>query len=124
MLGDDSTGNNLICPLLFFITLLSKFTLASVHNAFLQLSFLDGSEEEERARLATKEEEDVDILWSWMEVGGLLAHPEEEVKGLLAEVNSSPVFPMLPSSLHLLFVTSSPLTILALDCYWLFPPSF
>ena len=78
---------------------------------FLQLSSLDGSEEEERARLATKEEEDIDMLRSWMEVGGLPAHPEEEAKGLLTEVNSSPVFPMLPSSLYFLFVTNSSLTI-------------
>ena len=76
----------------FCLTLLTKFTLASVCTAFLQLSSLDGSEEEERARLATKEEEDVDILQSLMEVGGLPAHPEEEAKGVLAEVNSSPVF--------------------------------
>ena len=66
---------NLICRLLFFfITLLSKFTLASVCTIFfLQLSSLDGSEEEERARLATKEEEDIDMLQSWMEGVGLPA---------------------------------------------------
>ena len=111
--------------LFFSITLLSKFTLASVCTVFfLQLSSLDQSEEEERTRLATKEEEDVDVLQSWMEVGGLPAHPEEEAKGLLAEVNSFPCFSILPSSLHLSFVTDSSLTILELDCYWLFPPSF
>ena len=84
MLGDDSTGNslNMSSSLLFFITLLSKFALASVCTIFfLQLSSLDGAEEEERARLATKEEEDIDVLWSWMEVGGLPACPEEEAKG-------------------------------------------
>ena len=59
-----------------------------------------------KARLATKEEEDIDVLRSWMEVGHLPACPEEEAKGLLTEVNLSPVFPMLPSSLYFLFVTN------------------
>ena len=36
----------------------------------------------------TKEEEDVDVLLSWMEVGGHPACPAEEAKGLLAEVNA------------------------------------
>ena len=34
----------------------------------------------------TKEEGDLEALWSWMEVGGLPARPEEEVRGLLLEV--------------------------------------
>ena len=67
-----------------------------------------------------KEEEEIDVLHSLMEVGGLPAHPEEEAKGLLAEVNSFPCFPMLPSSLHLLSVTEPSLIILAFDCYCLF----
>ena len=109
MLGEDSTGN-LICSLLFSITLLSKFTLASVCTVFfLQVSSLDESEEEERTRLATKEEEDVDVLQSWIEVGGLPAHPEEEAKGLLAEVNSFPCFS------HAAFLSPS------LICYQFFP---
>ena len=117
---------NLICPLPFFFYYFTEqiHISISLYYLFLQLSSLDGSEEEERARPATKEEGDIDVLWSWMEVGGLPACPEEEAEGLLAEVNSSPVFSMLPSSLHFLFVTDSSLTILALDCYWLFPPSF
>ena len=78
--------------LFFSITLLSKFTLASVCTAFYNSLLLDESEEEERTRLATKEEEDVNILQSWMEVGGFPAHPEEEAKGLLAEVNPFPCF--------------------------------
>ena len=64
------------------------------------------------------------MLRSWMEVRGLPAHPEEEAKGLLTGVNLSPVFPMLPSSLYFIFATDFSLTILILDCYWLFPPSF
>ena len=71
---------------------------------------------------ATKEEEEVDVLHSWMEVGGLPAWPKEEAKGLLAEVNSFPCFSMLPSSLHLSSVTEPSLIILVFDCYWLFSP--
>ena len=40
----------------------------------------------------TKEEEDIDVLHSWMEVRGFPAYPEEEAKGLLAEINSFPCF--------------------------------
>ena len=53
-------------------------------------------------RPATKEEEEVDVLQSWMEVGGLPACPEKEAKGFLAEVNPFlHFFFMLPSSFHL-----------------------
>ena len=41
----------------------------------------------------TKEEEDVDILHSWMEVGGQPALPEGEAQGLLAEVSKLPCPP-------------------------------
>ena len=41
----------------------------------------------------TKEEEDVDILHSWMEVGGQPALPEGEAQGLLAEVSKFPCPP-------------------------------
>ena len=75
---------------------------------FLQLSSLDKSEEEER-RPGTKEEEDVDVLQSWMEVGGFPACPEEEAKGLLADVNSFPCFS------HAAFLSPSPI------CYRFFP---
>ena len=46
----------------------------------------------------TKEEEDIEVMQSYMEVGGLPAHPEEEAKGLFAKVSS---FPSLPSCLPL-----------------------
>ena len=65
----------------------------------------------------TKEEEDVNILCSWMEVGGQPALPEGEAQGLLAEVSKFPCplfFDLLPNFPHNLGV---------LDCYWLFPPS-
>ena len=58
----------------------------------------------------TKEEEEVDVLCSWMEVGGQSAHPEEEAKGLLAEVNAFLCFfSISPSSLYLLFAYLLPI---------------
>ena len=59
---------------------------------------LDESKEEERAKLLTKEEEEVDVMCSWVEAGGFPACPEEEAKGLLAEVS---LFPCSPSFLPL-----------------------
>ena len=47
----------------------------------------------------TKEEEDVDILHSWIEVGGQPALPEGEAQGLLAEVSKFPC--LLPFHLPL-----------------------
>ena len=44
----------------------------------------------------TKEEGDLETLQSWMEVGSLLARPEEEARGLLLEVN----FYFLPLSFY------------------------
>ena len=35
-----------------------------------------------------KEEEEVEVMHSWVEAGGFPAHPEEEAKELLAEVSS------------------------------------
>ena len=87
----------------FFYYFTKQIHISISLYCFLQLSSLDKSDEEERTRLATKEEEDVNVLQSWMEVGGLPAHPEEEVKGLLAEVNS---FPCLS---HAAFLSPSPI---------------
>ena len=67
----------------------------------------------------TKEEEEVDVVHSWMEAGGFPAHPGEEAKGLLAEASFTPYFPILASSLHFSFVTGPSLIILAFYCYWL-----
>ena len=47
----------------------------------------------------TKEEEDIDILHSWMEVGGQPALPEGEEQGLLAEVSKFPCPPFFLSDL-------------------------
>ena len=42
-------------------------------------------------RPSTQEEEDMDIIRSWVEVGGLPAHQEGEAKELLSEVNHIPI---------------------------------
>ena len=63
-------------------------TIVCLYHLIIFLS--DKSEEEGEARLLTKEEEEVDVLQSWVEAGGFPAHPEEEAKGLLAEVSPFP----------------------------------
>ena len=93
----------------FFYYFTEQIHISISLYCFLQLFSLDESEEEERTRPATKEEEDVDVLQSWMEVGGLPACPEKEAKGLLAEVNSFPCFS------HAAFLSPSPI------CYQFFP---
>ena len=58
----------------------------------------------------TQEEEDVDVLHSWIEVGGHPAHPEEEAQGLLAEVKCIPLpFSSSPSSFYPMFVYLLPI---------------
>ena len=52
----------------------------------------------------TKEEEDINILCNWMEVGGQPALPEGEAQGLLAEVSKLPC-PLFPYSLSFLFLS-------------------
>ena len=116
MLVESSTGS-LLFPLFLLLYGANPY-LCQVVLLFITFPS-DESEEEERAKSATKEEEDVDVLHSWMEVGGHPACPEEEAKGLLAEVNAFPCFfPIPPPSLDLLFATDSSLTILILDCYF------
>ena len=47
----------------------------------------------------SKEEEEVKVMRSWVEVGGFPAQQEEEAKGLLSEVGLSPCPPFsLPLS--------------------------
>ena len=48
----------------------------------------DESKSEEEAKVETKEEEEVGILWSWMELGGLPVLDEAEAQKLLQEVYS------------------------------------
>ena len=56
-------------------------------------------------RLLMKEEEEVEVMHSWVEAGGFLAHPEEEAKELLVEVSSFSWLSILPISLHLVIGT-------------------
>ena len=68
------------------------------------------NEEDGEVRPITKEEEDVDVISSWMEVGGHPAHPDEEAKGLLSEVNAFLCFFFfLPCSLYLSFAYLLPI---------------
>ena len=117
VLGDSSTGS-LLFPLLFFLLLLyrtNSYLYLFVLPFFITFPLDESEEEDEKAKPMTKEEEDVDVLCSWMEVGGHPAHPEEEAKGLLAEVNAFLCFShftFLSLSLICLFATNSSLMIL------------
>ena len=53
-------------------------------------SWTDESTDEETVRPKTKEEDDVETLCSWMQVGGLPAQLEGEAQGLLLEVSLFP----------------------------------
>ena len=127
VLGDSDTGS-----LLYFSLLLINFTDSKPYwysfilpssPFFLFFPSDDSEEEEGKGRPHTQEEEDIDVIRSWMEVGGHPARQEEEAKGLLAEVKHiSMSLSLFPSSLtHLLPIS---LTIFDnSDCYLLFPPS-
>ena len=83
--------------------------------------FLDESEQEgEKERPLTREEEDLDIIRSWVEVGGHPARQEGEAKELLAEVN---IFPCLSLSSYLICYQFPLTTFCIFDGYMLFPPS-
>ena len=80
-LGESNTGYLLLPPLCFYFNLTSSFlylpTLPLLsHNLSLSDDSKEGKGEERRPM--TKEEEDINILHSWMEVGGQPALPEGE----------------------------------------------
>ena len=116
VLGESDTGSLLLPSLCFHFNLTSSFLyLFTLPLFFHNFSLLDDSKEgnEEERRPMTKEEEDVDILHSWMEVGGQPALPEGEAQGLLAEVSKFPcLFSISPSSFYPLFSFSDLLPIL------------
>ena len=56
-------------------------------------------------RPLTKEEEEVEVMQSWVEAGGFPACPEEEAKELLAEVSSFSWFFILSMPPHLVIGT-------------------
>ena len=89
------------------------------------LSLPDESEQEgEKGRPITQEEEDIDVIRSWVEVGGHPACQEGEAKSYYQRLVISPYFsPSLFPFFFDLFATN-PLTIVNIfDCYTLFPPS-
>ena len=50
------------------------------------VSLTDDSSEEDEVKKIMKEEHEIDVAHSWMEVGGFLALAEEEAHGLLWQV--------------------------------------
>ena len=72
----------------------------------------------------TQEEEDIDVIRSWVEVGGHPARQEGEAKELLSEVSHIPLFSPLPLFFFIDSFATNSLTIIKIfDCYVLFPPS-
>ena len=69
---------NILKNLFFFQFILPIF--------YLSLFLTEKSTEEEAPWPLTKEEEDINTLWSLMQVGGFPAWPEEEAPRLLVEV--------------------------------------
>ena len=127
VLGDKDTGSLLYSSLLPINFTDSKpyWYLFILPSFFSPLFFPsdDSEEEEEKGRPRTQEEEDINIIRSWMEVGGHPAHQEEEAKGLLAEVKHiSMSLSLFPSSLTQLLPISLTISDIS-DCYLLFPPS-
>ena len=66
------------------------------------VSLADKSSEEEEVKEVTKEEHEIDVAHSWMEVGGLLALAEEEAQRLLWQVFPSTWYGLDFLSIHLL----------------------
>ena len=92
VLGESDTCSLLFPSSLFLLILLIKSIFVSVcpasflfHNFPLQMN---PTKRMGKQGPVPKKREDIDILRSWMEVGGHLAHPDEEAKGLLVEVDA------------------------------------
>ena len=83
----------------FFLTRKQFFSIHVPIYSPTIFSFPDESEEEGAAQPNSKEEEEVEVMRSWMEVGGFPAQQEEEGKGFLSEVGLSSCPPLsLPFS--------------------------
>ena len=126
-LGDSDTGsskkkyNNLIFFFFFdpiFIGIICLGLLIKLLPPALSLDELE--QEGEKGRPLPREEEDLDIIRSWVEVGGHPARQEGEAKELLAEVN---IFPCLSLSSYLICYQFPLTTFCIFDSYMLFPPS-
>ena len=90
-----SSGNTPLClsfTLLSIYTYIFPFKHIITHLNliffFWSISHADESESETEVRAGTKEEEDLGILRSWIEVGGIPALDEGEAQRLLQEVGS------------------------------------
>ena len=105
-----SSGNT---PLLFLTNLLTNYTILLCYwvNSHLESCFsliswpillADESDDEGEVTAEMKEEQELGVVQSWMEVLGLPALPEEEVWGLLCEV-----FPLFSHSLVLACISYS-----------------
>ena len=91
-----SSGSTPPIPFISHVINLYMYILSFISTSFFwSISYADESESETEVRVETKEEEDLEILRSWMEVGGITALDEGEAKRLLQEVSSS--FPFLAS---------------------------
>ena len=65
------------------------------------LSLPDESEQGvEKGKSLTQEEEDIDVIRSWVEVGGHPARQEGEAKELLSEVSHIPISLSFPFFFH------------------------
>ena len=84
-LGDKDTGSLLhFYPLPINLTDSKSYWYSFTLPSFSSFSSSDNSEEEEvKGRPLTQEEEDIDIIRSWVEVGGHPACQEEDAKELL-----------------------------------------
>ena len=89
-----------MCPL-FHTKPITKQFYTSARSHCFTISFSDESKEEEVGHLLTKEEEDVKVMQSWMEVGGLSSPSRGGSKGTSSRGKFIPWFPIPPSSLHL-----------------------
>ena len=130
MLGDSNTGS------LYFFLLILLINSIVIPNCTASLIFYNSPLQMILKRKVKtkeghiKEEEDIDILCSWIEVGGQPALPEGDAQGLLAEVSKFPCPLFLfhpPFSILVLFLICYPLfpyNLDVLDCYWLFSSFF
>ena len=69
---------------LFFLLSTRLSTPKALSSSHPFLFFLDESVE---ATKMTKEEQEIDIMRSWVEAGGFPARPEEEAKTVMMEVS-------------------------------------
>ena len=95
-----SSGNTPPIPFISLVINLYMYIFFNISSLILtsffwSISCADESESETEVRVETKEEEDLGILRSWMQVGGIPALDEGEARRLLQKAGSS--FPFLTS---------------------------